>query len=63
MGKVNKFWKLNNTLLNKNWIMGEIKNLKILITQLKQKQNIPNLWCTIKAFLRGKFIALSDYTR
>jgi hypothetical protein len=54
-------WKLNNSLLNCNLVREEIK--KEIKDFLEFNENIdmsyPNLWDTMKAVLRGKFIVLS----
>jgi hypothetical protein len=54
-------WKLNNTLfkdiLVKEGMKKEIKD--ILEFNENEGTNYPNLWGTMKAFLRGKLIALS----
>ena len=54
-------WKLNNTLLNdtlvKERIKKEIKDF--LEFNEKEATAYPNLWETMKAFLRGKLIALN----
>jgi hypothetical protein len=54
-------WKLTNTLLNdtlvKEGIKKEIKDF--LEFNENEATTYPNSWDTMKAFLRGKFIALS----
>jgi Rps23 Pro-64 3,4-dihydroxylase Tpa1-like proline 4-hydroxylase len=60
-GKPTLRWKLNNTLLNdtlvKEGINKEIK--EFLEFNENEATTYPNLWDTMKAFLRGKLIALS----
>ena len=51
-------WRLNNTLLNNQQITEEIK----ICTEMNENENTitPNLWDTVKAVLRGKFIAIKS---
>ena len=53
-------WKLNNMLLNNQQITEEIKK------EIKTNENentTQNLWDTVKAVLRGKFIAIQVYLK
>ena len=53
-------WRLNNTLLNNQWITEEkeaiLKNY--LETNENESMMIQHLWDAAKAVLRGKFIAI-----
>ena len=54
-------WRLNNMLLNNQWITEENKEV-ILKNYLETNENesmmIQHLWDSAKAVLRGKFIAI-----
>ena len=52
-------------LLNNQWITEEIKEetQKFLQTNDNENMTIQNLWDTVKAVLRGKFIAIQSYLR
>jgi hypothetical protein len=54
-------WKLNNTLLNDEWDIHEIKEEIKRFLKVNENENTTyqNLWDTIQAVLRGKFIAMS----
>ena len=54
-------WRLNNTLLNKQQITEEIKIC--IETNENENTTTQNLWDTIKAVLRGKFIAIQAYLK
>ena len=55
--------RLNNMLLNNQWITKEMKEEKYLETTENENTMIQNLWDAAKAVLRGKFIAIQVYLR
>ena len=59
--KNSNIWRLNNMLLNNQQITEEIK----IYTETNENEDTttPNLWDTIKAVLRGKFIAIQAYLK
>jgi hypothetical protein len=54
-------WKLNNSLLNEQWVIDEIKEEVKKFLEVNENENTIywNLWDTAKAVLIGKFIAMS----
>jgi hypothetical protein len=58
-------WKLNNTLLNDQWLIDETKEEIKSFLEFNENENMIywNLWDTAKAVLRGKFIAMSAYIK
>src|SRR5574341_979859 len=63
--KNSNIWTLNNTLLNNQQITEEIKKeIKICIERNENENTTTqNLWDTVKAVLRGKFIAIQAYLK
>ena len=59
-GKCTNTWKLNNMLLNNEWIFNEIKEelKRYLETNENENTVTQNLWDMAKAVLRGKFIPM-----
>ena len=57
--KNTNMWRLNNTLLNDQWITEEIKEeiKKYLEANDNKETTLQNLWDAAKAILRGKYIA------
>ena len=58
-------WRLNNMLLNNQWIPEEIKEEinKYLEASNNKDTTLQNLWDAAKAVLRGKLIAIQSYLR
>ena len=59
--KNSNVWRLNNTLLNNQQIIEEIKKKEIKIcieTNENENMTTPNLWDSVKPVLRGKHIAV-----
>jgi hypothetical protein len=52
-------------LLNDQWVIDEIKEEIKRSLEVNENENTTyqNLWDTAKAFLRGKFIAMSPYIK
>ena len=63
--KNTNIWRLNNTLLNGQQITEEIKKeIKICIeTNENENTTTQNLWDSVKAVLRGRFIAIQAYLK
>ena len=58
-------WRLNNTLLNNQQITEEIKKEINICIETNENENITtqNLWNSVKAVLRGRFIAIQTYLK
>ena len=58
-------WKLNNWLMNVDWINNEMKaEIKMFFkTSESEDTTYQNLWDTFKAVTRGKFIAINAHMR
>ena len=59
--KNTNIWRLNSTLLNNQQITEEIK----ICIEMNENENTTtqNLWDTVKAVLRGRFIAIQAYKK
>jgi hypothetical protein len=57
--------RLNNILLNDQWVPEEIRGetLKFLESNENENTDYQNLWDTAKAVLRGKIICISVYMK
>ena len=58
-------WRLKNTLLNNQQITEQIKKEIKICIEMNENENTTtqNLWDTVKAVLRGKFIAIQAYLK
>ena len=58
-------WRLNNMLLNNQWINDQIKTeIKQCMETNANKSTTPQLlWNTVRAVLRGKYIAIQAYLK
>ena len=58
--KNTNIWRLNNMLLNNQEITEEIKKEIKICIEMNEDENTatPNLWDSVKAVLRGRFIAI-----
>ena len=61
--KNSNIWRLNNTLLNNQQITEEIKKEIKICIETNENTTTQNLWDTVKAVLRGKFIAIQAYLK
>ena len=63
--KYKNMWRLHNMLLNSQQIMEEIKKEIKICTETSENENMTtqNLWDSVKALLRGRFIALQTYLK
>ena len=63
--KNSNIWRLNNTLLNNQQITEEIKKEIQICIEMNENEKLTtqNLWDTVKAVLRGKFIAIQAYLK
>ena len=63
--KSSNTWKLNNTLLNNQQITEEIKKEVKICIEMNENENTTTqtLWDTVKAVLRGRFIAIQEYLK
>ena len=63
--KNTNIWRLNNIFLNNQQITEEIKKeIKICIeTNENEHTTTPNLWDSIKAVIRGRFIAKEAFLK
>ena len=63
--KIFSIWRLNNTLLNNQQITEEIKKEIKICIEMNENENTttPNLWDTVRALLRGRFIAMQAYLK
>ena len=63
--KNTNIWRLNNTLLKNQQITEEIKKeIKICIEMNENENKITqNLWDSVKAVLRGRFIAIQAHLK
>ena len=61
--KNTNIWRLKNKLLNNQQITDEIKMEINICKETNEKENTTtqNLWDSVKAVLRGRFIAIQAY--
>ena len=63
--KNTNIWRLNNTLLNNQKITEEIRKEIKICKEMNENENTTtqNLWDSVKAVLRGRFIAIQGYLK
>ena len=63
--KNSNIWRLKNTLLNNQQTTVETKKEIKICIEMNENENTTtqNLWDTVKAVLRGKFIAIQAYLK
>ena len=61
--KSKNIWRLNNTLLNNQQIMEEMKKEIKICIETNENMTIQNLWDSVKAALRGRFITVQAYLK
>ena len=63
--KNTNIWRLNNTLLNNQQITEKIKKEIKICIEIDENENTTtqNLWDSVKAVLRGRFIAIQAYLK
>ena len=63
--KNTNIWRLNNTLLNNQQITEKIKKEIKVCIEMNENENraVQNLWDSVKAVLRGSFIAIQAYLK
>ena len=63
--KKSNIWRLNNTLLNNQQITEQIKKEIKICIEMNENENTTtqNLWDTVKAVPRGRFIAIQAYLK
>ena len=61
--KNTNIWRLNNTLLNNQHITEEMKKEIKIFIEMNENATTQNLWDSVKAVLRGRFIAIQAYLK
>ena len=63
--KNTNIWRLNNMHLNNQQIIEEIKKEIKICIEMNANENTTtqNLWDSVKAVLRGRFIAIQAYVK